>query len=141
MARYFKIAVSNKKDYEQLLYVLKSRIFFPSKDSNPPLPETYDEGFDYRQFFRFEFLDPADKMPVVKTRSEYTVNEFNTLIVKMIEEERDEFDVVTQEAVSEWIDTYYLSENPVITEFEHSDVVNGWNRRTHLDVFLSYTKI
>lgn len=121
MARYFKLETATAKDFEQLMWLLKNKIFFPEATSTPPLPATYTPGYDYRQFFKHISLHGG--MPVVRTREDKTPVQFGTAYVP----------------TAEWTTRYGLSAAPTITamsdEFEY---VNGRPVTTTADYFLVY---
>lgn len=70
MFDYFKITAASARDFEHLLWLVKYHDFYP---------QTVD--FDYRQFFILVGVDYGSRMLVVKTRTNYTLLDFNTLII------------------------------------------------------------
>lgn len=103
--RYFKIAGLSDKDIKQIEFILRSKIFYPDFYSNPKLPETPNENFDYRQFFIL-INSRVDVYPIVYTREELTVDEFKEKIIP------DEH----------WA-MYYVDETPDIVGISENDEV------------------
>ncbi len=121
MARYFKLETANKKDYEQLMWLLQNKTFYPEATSTPSLPGSYSAVYDYRQFFRY--IAQYAGMPVVKTREDKSAAQFGVSYVP----------------TAEWTTRYGLSAAPTIVELsDEFEYVNGRPVTTTADVFLVY---
>ncbi len=120
--RYFRLIPANNVDRDRLIYILKSKTFYPESTSTPALPGAYLLGFDYRQFFIFIGFD-HDGHPIVFTRQEWTDVEFGTDCIP----------------TADWTTRYGLSIAPTIEALpEYSEIVNGRNYATSIRSFLSY---
>lgn len=120
--RYFKLLAANKADAELLIELLNSRTFYPNANSTPALLATYDNTFDYRQFFIVIGLD-FDGGVIVFTRSEYTAITFGTSVIP----------------TAHWTERYRLSEAPTVEELpEYTEIINGVNKKNTSHIFLSY---
>jgi hypothetical protein len=122
-AQYFKIQAQNLADYDQLLWLMKNKIFYPESSSTPALPVTPNSSFDYRQFFKFIGIERGDGGMIVKSRQVWTAAQFGTAVVP----------------TADWTGRYKLSVAPVITELSDDyELVAGRKVTTTADVFLSY---
>lgn len=123
MARYFQLVTANKKDLEQVMWLLQNKTFYPETTSSPALPVSYNISFNYKQFFKFISLYQGQ--PVVKTREDKTDVEFGTLYVP----------------TAEWTTRYGLSVAPTIVALtDDFGDVNGHKgaNKSNDDIFLTY---
>lgn len=118
-SRYFKITGATMADKEQIVKILTSKTFYPEISSNPPLPATYDDTFDYRQFFML-YEGRLDDAPIVYTRQEWTVAEFNDEAIP----------------TDDWTDRYLLSTAPTVEEVNDPRISIYGKAKTY--AFLSY---
>lgn len=99
MFEYFKLTVATAQDYEQLMWLLKNKRFYPELTSTPPLPAVPNGSFDYRELMILWGLEKMDGMPIVRTRSKYSLANFDVNVVP----------------VADWTTRYKLSAPPTIT--------------------------
>lgn len=116
--RVFKITPQSVQDMERLRYILTSRTFYPDN-----IPTSYDETFDYRQLFIVMGPSRDNTGYLVYCREQLDdVSDFNTNIVP----------------IADWITKYGLTNIPVITKENYTDIVNGRRTRTNDFVFLHW---
>jgi len=118
-SRYFKITGATLADKQQIIKILTSKTFYPEISSNPPLPASYDNSFDYRQFFML-FEGRLDDAPIVYTRQEWSVAQFNIQAIP----------------IADWVSRYLLSESPTIEEVNDTRISIYNKAKTY--AFLSY---
>lgn len=120
--RYFRITPTNAADAAQLYWLMNNKTFYPEATSVPPLPASYSDIFDYRQFFVVVGMD-NDGSFIVFTRSEYTGVEFGTNVIP----------------TADWTNRYRMSIAPTITELpNYTEYYNGKDRKHTIHTFLYY---
>lgn len=121
MFEYFKLTVTSAQDYEQLMWLLTNKRFYPEATSVPPLPAVPNPGaFDYRELMVLWTKDKNDGMPIVRTRSMYSLANFSINVVP----------------VADWMGRYNLTANPTISGI--SENLDHPSIRTRNFGFLSY---
>ena len=92
MARYFKIEGKNEADKRQLISVLSTFDFYPTKQSTPPIPDfdggAFDKTFDFRQFWLLMGIGD-DNTCIVYTRKEVEESDFEDMVPEEEWEEKN----------------------------------------------------
>lgn len=120
MFEYFKLTVATAQDYEQLMWLLTNKRFYPEASSTPALPGVPTPGFDYRELMVLWAEDKTDRMPIVRTRNQYSLVNFSINVVP----------------TADWTTRYNLSAPPTITGIAEN--LDRPETRTRNFGFLSY---
>lgn len=96
--KIIKITPQNKQDFNQIDWVLQNYKFYPNLESTPPLPNSFDPDFDYRQFLIYVSLTP----------------EKDAFLVCLREQLDDIADFQDMVSDSDWTDKFNCSEIPTI---------------------------